>query len=293
MNKPSPYSSEKVWQEYLSQFIGKKATLKLALSVREKLKAKENPTPQLKNERLKIAIHNNNLKQVARSSAITANKRIQNWNYGANPCFSICRKGEYASINEGRYSRSCKFTKYSYDPVYTSYVTIAHSKNGLVYKRGFFGELKSSTIKAPKGMLFEIDSNGLLLRRKSDRMDFHLSGEMLERKNFATFVRAEMAKNFRLRLDAKRKEKKEKFLQKLFLRDLKTTMVTLNDSRKAGNCVEGSLQFAERRLKIPRQEILNGGYLYYICAEKLVKTGDERALRAAKVAWERETAVCI
>ncbi len=293
MNKPHPHASVSDWQKYLKQFLGKDATKTLAESVRQKLLKKNQVQPICKIERIKKTIVHENLAIQAQTAAKSTNGRIQNWNYGAKPTTNERSLGDYRTNDEGRYSRSCKYTKYSYDPLYTSFVILAHLKNGLIYKRGFSGKMKSSIVKAPKGMVFEIDSNGLLLRRKSDGMDFHLNGQILERKDFATFVRAEMAKNFKLRLDAKRRDKREKHLQKLFARDLKTTMVTLHDSRRAGNCVEGSLQFAERRLGISRQEILNGGHLFKVCAKKLVDSGDQRAIAAAKTAWNRETLVCI
>ena len=293
MNKPHPHANVSDWQKYLKQFIGKMATKAMAESVRQKLIAKSQVKLITKVDRIKKTISHDSLAMDARIAAKEVNSRIQNWNYGAKPSIHEQRLGDYLANDEGQYSRSCKYTKYSYDPLYTSFVILARPKNGLIYRRGFSGKINSSIVKAPKGMVFEIDGNGLLLRRKSDGMDFHLNGQILERKDFATYVRAEMATNFKLRLDAKRRDKREKYLQKLFTRDLKTTMVTLHDSRKAGNCVEGSLQFAEWRLKISRQEILNGGHLFKVCAKKLVDSGDQRAIAAAKVAWQRETMVCI
>jgi hypothetical protein len=202
-------------------------------------------------------------------------------------------KGDYLTNNEGRYSRRCSYTKYSYTPLYTSYVEVSNCKKGLIYRRGFKGEIKSRFIHAPAGMRFQKDDYGLVLKRLSDGMDYHPTPKDLQSKKFAAVVRAEMAKNYKARLAQKKAEKQSKILEKLFQSDLPTTMVTLHDSRKAGNCIEGSLQFAERRLNIPREEILKGGFMFKIPAYKLAKTGEQRALAAAKVAWNRETTVCI
>jgi hypothetical protein len=238
-------------------------------------------------------ILNERLMKVSRNKCHEAKKRIQNWTYAAQPVDRWVQLGEYKTTNEGRYSRSCSYTKFSYDPLYTSFINLNDEFTELEYHFGFSSKEKLLKIKAPKGMIFEIDKMGLLLRRKTDGMDFHLTGDMLERKNFATFVRQEMASNYKLRLDVKKRNKVFERNEKVFQSDLKTTMVTLFDSRKAGNCVEGSLIFAKRFLKIPRQEILNGGFMFKVNGRNLYNSGDERAKNAVKTAWLRETTVCI
>lgn len=304
MKKPSIYASDKEWQKYLQLFSAKKISLEFAKHVVSKLVSKKNPQLIQKKSRPTKTIENTVLSEKARVAARNSNGRIQNWNSGAKPSSFVKSLGDYRANNEGRYSRSCKYTKYSYDPVYTSYVTVAFSNNGLIYKRGFAGQMKSSLVKSPKGMAFEIDEDGLLLRRKSDKMDFHINGDTLEKKNFVTYVRKQMAANYKIRLRQKKEAKlaeiqaakdksRAEFLDKIFKADLKTTMVTLHDSRKAGNCIEGSLSFAERKLGIGRQEIIGGGHLFKVRGEKLFATGENRAIAAVKQAWARETTVCI
>lgn len=82
----------------------------------------------------------------------------------------------------------------------------------------------------------------------------------------------------------------------VFERDLAATRVTLEDSRQAGNCVEGSLAFAEDKLHISREEIIAGSYLFSVPAKTVLAhaTGDTKKAHAAcKRAWLRETAVAI
>lgn len=82
----------------------------------------------------------------------------------------------------------------------------------------------------------------------------------------------------------------------LFRKDIASTRVTLEDSRKAGNCIEGSLVFAQRKLGISRQEILAGGHLFAIPASKILAAANgqkEQAEGAVKAAWIRETMICI
>lgn len=291
-NEPKHYDSVSKWQEFLQKFSTKKITKVFAESVKVKRQNLANsPKPQ-KQTRLKIKVVDVDLALDAKFAARNSNGRIQNWT-SAKPSIHSFSKGDYLTNNEGRYSRHCSYTKYSYTPLYTSYVEVSNCGKGLVYRRGFKGKIKSRVIYAPSGMKFQKDDLGLVLKRLSDGMDYHPTAKDLQSKQFATVVRAEMAKNYKARLVQKKAEKQSKILEKLFQRDLRTTMVTLHDSRKAGNCVEGSLQFAERRLGISRQEIIKGGHLFKVPAYKLVKTGEARALAAAKAAWNRETTICI
>jgi hypothetical protein len=69
--------------------------------------------------------------------------------------------------------------------------------------------------------------------------------------------------------------------------------VTLEDSRKAGNCVEGTLRFCQLRLGMARDEIIAGAHLVSVSARKLIATGEPRALAAVRMAWMRETTVSI
>jgi len=299
--KPSAQANKPEWVKYLSQFMPRKEADKIALDVRNKLILKgakvesnsaKTPLQILKAKYPKFSKRNDDLRRQSSEAAWSANKRIKNW-ITAKPKCNKTTLGTYDEIDAGHYKGSFKSYKiWNYQPVYTSYYRIGPNGKKLIYVYGFSNPIKK-IISAPKGMAFQRDDNGLMLKRLSDSMDYHPSTEELLVKNFATLVRSKMATNFKTRLIQKQSERRNKFLDKVFQKDLKNTMVTLNDSRKAGNCVEGSLAFAERRLGISRQEILNGGHLFHVCAEKLVRTGDERAIRAAKVAWARETAVCI
>jgi hypothetical protein len=70
-------------------------------------------------------------------------------------------------------------------------------------------------------------------------MDYHPEDADWTAKDFATRVRKAMAANWAKRREAKRAAKQ----------------AALDDSRRAGNCVEGSLAFAERKLHFsPRND---------------------------------------
>ena len=158
------------------------------------------------------------------------------------------------------------------------------------------GNVIARRILAPKGMLFDKDNNGIKLIRISDKMDYHPIYGDWRAKDFATRVRRQMAANYKNRVESKRLERKNKQFDFLFNRDLHNTMVTLDDSRKAGNCIQGSLNFAEKKLRISGEDLINGGYLFTIPASKILKVanGDTaRAMAACRTAWLRETEVAI
>ena len=117
-------------------------------------------------------------------------------------------------------------------------------------------------VVAPAGLVFTHDANGILLRRVSGGMDYHPEDADWTAKDFATRVRKAMAANWAKRREAKRAAKQAALDAAEAARvaairecELATTRVTLDDSRRAGNCVEGSLAFAERKLHFsPRND---------------------------------------
>lgn len=170
----------------------------------------------------------------------------------------------------------------SYAVVSDSMVTIHHAIHPTIVRR------------APTGMRFAIDGNGLHLIRVSDGMDYHPTFAEWRAKNFVALVRKGMAENYARRMTAKKTEKLALANKKQAERS--TTRVTLADSRRAGNCVEGSLAFAEKKLKVSREEIIAGSYLLSFPATRLLRiaNGDKPRVEAAvKQAWLRETLVSI
>lgn len=244
--------------------------------------------------RVTVTITDSSLAGLARDAARRANGRIKNW---STPCPTrvTVPLGDYDAINLGQYSRSCKYTRYEYKPCYTSYGVIAANGAALLYRRGFAGAIKSRIIHAPAGMRWD-SNNGLRLSRESDGMDYHPTVADLQSPKFATVVRDAMAANYTARLNAKREARRAEKWERQFERDLATTRVTLHDSRKAGNCIEGSLRFAERNLGIDRAAILAAGHLFTVPAKRLLAVANgetERAMAAVRAAWNRETTVCI
>jgi hypothetical protein len=137
---------------------------------------------------------------------------------------------------------------------------------------------------------------GIAVIRDSDGMDYHPTKDDFRASNFATRVRKSMSANYRNRIEARKAAKIAASQRAMFERQSATTRVTLHDSRVAGNCIEGTLSFAERKLGLTREEVLRAGHLFSVPASQLLRVanGDaERVEAAIKVAWMRETMVQI
>jgi hypothetical protein len=109
-------------------------------------------------------------------------------------------------------------------------------------------------------------------------------------------LRADAPKLAAEAIEAWEKQDQHAKVEKIFLRDLPTTRVTLSDSRRAGNCVEGTLRFAETKLGIDRAAAISGGHLLTVPASLVMAKANgqsEHARRACYAAWLRETTVSI
>jgi len=304
MNKPTHLSKVSEWQTWLKQFMPAKTAKGIACSVRNKLvikhanefnlknKKAENGLTLLKQKYPKFSKNNTSLARIATTAAQNSNRRLSNWTSPKSSTL-IKKKGDYDALNMGRYKGKFNRIIWNYEPRYTSYYRISQNKKSIIYVWGFEGEMNKKIVHAPKGMQFERDDKGLLLKRLSDGMDYHPSTEDLLNARFATLIRQIMANNYKLRIEAKRIAKNHERFERIFQKDIPTTMVTLFDSRKAGNCIEGTLSFAQHRLGINREEILKGGFLFKVNAKKLMDKNEPRAINAVRAAWNRETLVCI
>jgi len=271
-----------------------KKTIAASLAAHAEWKKQQSAKPSPVYPRITLHITDSALASQARDAAHRANGRIKNWT-SPRPTLATVPLGDYDQIDLGQYSRSCKYTHYEYSPSYTSFATIAVGGKVLLYRRGFTGSIKSRILPAPAGMLWT-RNNGLCLIRQSDGMDYHPAVQDLLSPRFAAVAREAMARNYSARLEAKRESKRQSRFERQFQRDIATTRVTLHDSRRAGNCIEGNLRFAERKLGLDRGAILAAGHLFTVPAKRLLAVANgetDQALRAIRAAWSRETTVCI
>ena len=162
-------------------------------------------------------------------------------------------------------------------------------------------KVEKRQVKAPAGYTWKIDSLGCAIVHNGQ--DLHFAHSQLATitaqsavEMFATEQNRRAANAERERQYAEQRQRDQagsERIYKLFLADIPTTRVTLNDSRRAGNCIEGSLRFAELRLGIPREDILAAKHLFKVPASRLMASDDTRAHNAVMEAWRRETTICI
>lgn len=193
--------------------------------------------------------------------------------------------------NMGRYSSGCRYTKYEYTPTYQSSVRVWRSgQTAEVWQMNKMA--LSRRILAPAGLRFAIDDLGAHVVA-ADGTDYHPTADEWMSPRFASVVRAAVKAKRKAARVAAVAARDSARVAKIRDRQMASCRVTLADSRSAGNCVEGSLAFAERRLGMPRAEIVAGGHLVHVSGAALLATGDARARRAVEAAWQRETMVAI
>lgn len=195
------------------------------------------------------------------------------------------------TINCGHYKGKFKsYTRYEYQPSMRSWGVIQDNGRvlaGLVGKQKFRLELPKAYEFVPDGVHVKI------ARRSNHDTDYHFDTGEVFKDNAVSLMLKALRINAERRRQVKRKMAMDKRNDRIFQREVKTTRVTLEDSRRAGNCVEGSLAYAERFLGIARQQIIDAGYLFSVPAIRLLKNNEPRAVLAVRAAYMRETTVSI
>jgi hypothetical protein len=180
----------------------------------------------------------------------------------------------------------------NYIPVYTSFLRI-ENRFQATYTYGFAGELKTRNLRAPAGT--EWDHDGSIIT--SDlRVEYHPTSDDLLARDFVARVKRALAEARKHRAEVDARMRENELEQRRYDEQSDNAMVTLADSRRAGNCVEGSLRFAELKLRVDRETVLNAAHLFAVpaCRLRSVANGERMLVeRAVRCAWERETAVQI
>lgn len=189
----------------------------------------------------------------------------------------------------GRYSSKCTYTKYQYTPTYQSSIRVWRS--GQTADVWALNKMVRRII-APAGLRFSIDDEGARVVA-ADGTGYHPTASEWMSTKFAAVIRAALKNKRQAVRKAALATRESARVAKIRDRQMASCRVTLADSRRAGNCVEGSLAFAERRMGLSRAEILAGGHLIHVLGASLLATGDARARRAVEAAWQRETMVAI
>jgi hypothetical protein len=216
------------------------------------------------------------------------NGRMKNW-ISAAASTNNFRGVRIQTHNLGRYSSRCAYTHYEYSPIITSWGKIlAGGKTfaGRVQHRGF-------KLIAPKGYIFASDPLGVKIQSLDGKKDYHFSTDEIFNGGISGMMKI-LRINVARQMEQKKSAARAKRDAEIYAREIGSVRVTLSDSRRAGNCIEGSLQYAESRLHIPRSQILDADYLFSVPASKLLAVnGHEGVERAVRSAWMRETMVQI
>ncbi|MBX9839606.1 MAG: hypothetical protein K2X69_14975 [Silvanigrellaceae bacterium] len=210
-------------------------------------------------------------------------KRAKNWRADKSS-FSTSQE---LMFNCGRYSIRCTFTKYEYQQLIECFALIIG--NNAYYRIKTNDGLKTGFLIAPKGWKFcslkipSADNRLAIVNNKGQ--EYHLtSAEIIDGitpKQFAAIARHNAKKRSAL--------KKE---QKIFSTNLKHILVTMNDSRIAGNCAAGTLEFAKNKFNISLE---NNNIYKGVSADVLNRFADtdSRVKSSILVAYNRATCVCI
>lgn len=228
-----------------------------------------------------ITIHHDGLASQAWEAARLQNPRKSNWRRPTPSEYPEVR-GSFTTheIRSGRYTNAIYF------PKYTSFLHVK-DKYRAVYVCGFTRELTKVHLRAPAGT--EWDKDGSIVRSSDYRIEYHPCSLDFVSGHFALLVKTGLRNAQRKRAAllelASRQEARR--------HELETTRVNLHDSQQAGNCIAGSLRFAEERLRIPREQILAAPWLVHASGAALLATRDPAAERAVHAAFHRETPVSI
>lgn len=230
------------------------------------------------------AVNNQSLANQAEIEAREANRRIQRW-VNARPT-QIKAHCAYSTINAGRYSRRCTYIKYNYAPLYFSKLVAFCNGRNAVYSTA----KKSYPLRLPSGYFWKKDTYGAIMVQRADGLEYHPLASDLTAKNFVGNLRKRFAESYLRRAATRKIERENERNKKIFAREMRSTRVFLQDSRRAGNCIAGTQDFLLRNFGI-RDAIENP--FFSLPAKLLMRTNNPRAMAAVQQAYARETLVSI
>lgn len=184
------------------------------------------------------------------------------------------------------YKRTYKsYPKFENTAYIQSWAEISENKqeiSGVVINRSF-------KLKACKGYCFDTDNNGIkLVSQSNPKDDLHLNSELVFRKTteLRRILLSNRARRIQIKMDARMNKRREEIFQK----NINSTVVTVEDARRAGNCAEGIRAFIQRN-KLNINFGVPATFLKRLISKELsVKERIENSIRKA---FDRETLVCI
>jgi hypothetical protein len=180
-------------------------------------------------------LHDRAAANKADMAARKAHPRRENWET-AEPVVTLesWTSPRVRDIDNGSYSRGCRFVHWTYRPIYRSGFFVAQS--GAV-AFACFADKPARKINAPSGMKWEVDELGAKLVSK-DGTDWHPSKAETERRDFAATIRARMTAKRKMAKRSKQAAKDD------VIRIIAAPPVSIvRASLAAGNCKAGTEQF--------------------------------------------------
>lgn len=188
--------------------------------------------------------YNRDLATHATQIAKESNKRLSNWNSPVPRVQSV----KLGSVFSEGFRYKGKFSGYkgsTYHPEYNSYFRVARNSGGVCEYYADNALIRRRL--APKGLRFSLDALGVRVIEISSGVDYHFYAEDFAKKDFAAFVRREIANKKRLQAHNQREAKKRQEIEKALHnpKKLAKVWVTRDDSLESGNCQAGTDRFIE------------------------------------------------
>jgi len=181
--------------------------------------------------------------EIARAERIK-NRSRKNWRDPA-PSLRVLGESWTNLINCGQYSSRCTYTKWEYLPIVTCFA-IERGNLGLE-----FHWLDTVTFLAPPaGYRWQKDRNGIALISTDGKKDYHPDSDDL-RHYTKSAIRTKAVENYRRRQAVMVEQKRQ--LSEIKKAEREGAVICVADSKRAGNCVAGTLRFAERHGLDPRK----------------------------------------
>lgn len=217
-------------------------------------------------------LHDADLREKTGCKFLRSNK-IKNWTVSRATCIAS-QHGTTTAADCGRYSSRCRYTRYEYYQSYHSMVVIARSGGCAIYAAE--GKIRARHL-AGKNEKFRRDQYGpMIVRGECEYHPTPAEWGMSPRK-FRAAINAGIS--------AIRAGKRQKIEE---AKKLRGVAITLHDSVRAGNCVQGTT-IAALRAGASREHVEAG---YPVPASRFDLT-EERVARAASQAYLRETLIAI
>lgn len=235
-----------------------------------------------------VEIPNRELSDRAETESRSLHPLKKNWS-STIATKKIVPVGQIISISFRYGGRASRYQGFEYHPAYTSFLSV-NNKYQAVYSYGFEGEMKNRNLTAPKGM--EWDKDGSLVFSSDFLGEYHPTYEDLIAPNFAIRCRNAAKENYQKRIAIDKERRQSDKWNFLLEEHLDSVAVTLIDSRRAGNCDGGSLDFASR-LGINPKTARSAPWMVSLPSKVLLRTKNSLAERACLMACWRETVVSI